>query len=97
MFMLAQAKEGLASDDPKALMDAAIAYMRVVANFGKTPDAPHIAESLMKTAAIEEKLSKPEEALRIYNDVASNYKDAPAAQDAAGSAARISAAIKAKG
>ena len=35
MFMIAEAKAGLAGDDPKALMDAAIAYMRVVANFAK--------------------------------------------------------------
>ena len=97
MFMLAEAKAALASDDPKALMDAGILYMRVVANFGKVDGAPHIVESLMKTAAIEEKLSKPEEALRIYNEVASAYKDSSSAQDAATNAARISAALKPKG
>ena len=51
----------------------------------------------MKAAAIEEKLSKPEEALRIYNEVATVYKGTPPAQDAADSAARITAALKPKG
>jgi hypothetical protein len=97
LFILAQSKEASAGTDPKALMDAGIAYTRVWANFQNVQGAPHIAESLMKTAAIEEKLAKPEEALRIYNSVASDYKQTPFAHDAADDAARIAAALKPKG
>jgi TolA-binding protein len=95
LFLLAQAKEQLAGDDPKALMDAAIAYMRVVANFQKVPGALHIPDALMKTAAIEEKIAKPEEALKIYNDVATAFPGTASAQSASDNAARISAALKA--
>jgi TolA-binding protein len=97
LFMLAECKAGLAGDDPQALADAGIAYMRVFANFRKVDGAAHIPESLMKTAAIEEKLQKPDEALRIYNEVAGDYKGTPFARDAAEDAARISAAVKPKG
>jgi TolA-binding protein len=97
LFMLAECKAGVAGDDPQALSDAGIAYMRVYANFGKVQGAAHVPESLMKTAAIEEKLSKPDEALRLYNEVASDYKGTPFARDAAEDAARLSAALKPKG
>ena len=95
--MLAETKAGLAGDDPQALADAGIAYMRVFANFRNVDGAAHIPESLMKTAAIEEKLAKPDEALRIYNEVAGDYKGTPFARDAAQDAARIAAALKPKG
>jgi TolA-binding protein len=97
LFMLAECKAGAAGDDAQALSDAGIAYMRVYANFRKVQGAAHIPESLMKTAAIEEKLSKPDEALRLYNAVASDYKGTPFARDAAEDAARIAAALKPKG
>jgi len=97
MFMLAECKAHLAGDDPQALMDAGITYMRVFANFSKVQGAAHIPEALMKTAAIEEKLSKPDEALRLYNEVAGDYKGTPFARDAAEDAARIAAALKPKG
>jgi TolA-binding protein len=97
LFILAQSKEASAGTDPTALTDAGVAYMRVVANFRNVQGAPHIAESLMKTAAIEEKLAKPEEALRIYQSVASDYKETPYAHDATDDAARITAALKPKG
>jgi TolA-binding protein len=96
LFILAECKAGTAGAEPKALMDAGIAYMRVVANFKKVANAPHIAESLMKTAAIEEKLGKQDEALRIYNAVATDYKQSSFAHDASDSAARITAALKPK-
>jgi TolA-binding protein len=96
LFLLAESKEQLAGDDPKALMDAAIAYYRVVANFQKVHGSAHIPEALMRTAAIEEKLSKPEEALKIYNAVASDFKGTASAQTASDNAARITAALKPK-
>jgi TolA-binding protein len=95
LFMLAECKEQLAGDDPKALMDAAIAYMRVVANFQKVHGSAHISDALMKTAAIEEKLAKPEEALKIYNEVASDFRGTASAQSASDNAARITAALRA--
>jgi len=97
LFLLAQCKEQTAGDDPKALMDAAITYMRVVANFQKVQGAAHIPDALMKTAELEEKLGKSEEALRIYNEVASDFKGTASAQSASDNAARITAALKAKG
>ena len=97
LYTVAEAKSALAGGDDKALIDAAIAYMRVVANFKSVPGAPHVADSLIRTAAIEEKLLKPDEALRLYNQVAVEFQGTPAAKDAAEGAARATAAIKAKG
>jgi TolA-binding protein len=97
LFMLAQCKEQLAGEDPKALTDAAIAYMRVVANFKKVKGSAHIPDALMKTAAIEEKLSKPEEALKLYNEVSADFQGTSFAQAASDNAVRITAALKSKG
>jgi len=88
MYMLAEARAGSAENENE-LKDAALAYMRVVANFRSAPDAPHVAESLFRTAQIEEKLKKPQDALTIYKQVAAEFKGSPSAQEAAQQVARL--------
>lgn len=87
LYMLAQAKEASAST-PQALEDAALAYMRVVAHFKSQPNSP-AAESLFKTGAIEEKLSKPRQAILVYTQVVNEYKGSPAALQAQAAIDRI--------
>ena len=81
MWMLAEAKSATAADD-SALKDAALAYMRIVANFKVLPNAPHVPDALFKTAEIEEKLKDTKTAAALYNQVAADYKDLPIAQTA---------------
>ena len=93
LFLLAQAKEALAKpDDADQLKDAAIAYMRVVANFKGMEGKPHVGESLLKVAQIEEKLKNSKEALSLYRQVATEFKGTPAAAQADQDANRLAAA-----
>lgn len=96
LLCIAEAKSGLASDD-KSLMDAGLAYMRVVAMGKSLANNPNVPDALMKTAAIEEKLNKPEEALALYNQVKAQYPGTSAGTTAAQNAARIAATNKPKG
>jgi TolA-binding protein len=89
LYLVAEAKAATATT-PDALSEAALAYMRVVANFKSQPSAP-IPDALYKTAAIEEKLGKPSEAILIYKQLSSEYKDSKAATDAQAAIARIQA------
>jgi TolA-binding protein len=81
LFCVAEARYGLAlaKKDATELKDAALAYMRVVANFKDLPGRPHVAESLLKTAMIEEQLNEPAAANQLYQQVAQQYPDDPAA------------------
>jgi TolA-binding protein len=94
LFYLAQAKHGLASasKDADALKDAAIAYMRVVAHFKDTQGKPHVADSLVNVARIEEELNAPADAARLYNQVATQYTDSPAAATAREALSRLNGA-----
>lgn len=89
LYLIAQAKEATATT-PDALADAAVAYMRVVANFKLQPNSP-AADALYKTATIDEKLQKPSDALLIYKQVINEFKETKAAQDAQAAVARIQA------
>ena len=90
LYLIAQAKAASARpDDSDQLKDAALAYMRVVANFKGMEGQPHVAESLFNTAGIEEKLKNTKEAIVIYNQVASEFKTSPLAVTAAQNAARL--------
>jgi TolA-binding protein len=97
LYTLAQAKEGLASkDQPDSLKDAAIAYMRVVAICKDFEGKPHVAESMLKAAAIDEQLQKPDEAIMLYKQISSTFKDSqPQVADQADSAAQRLEAAKA--
>jgi TolA-binding protein len=81
LFCIAEAKFGLigADKNPTALKDAALAYMRVVADFKDLPNKPHVADSLLKTARIEEQLAEPDVALKVYKQVAEQFPSDPAA------------------
>jgi TolA-binding protein len=82
LYILAQAHYGLAGSDPNALKDAALAYMRVVALAKDQPAAPHVAESLLKTAEIMQRLGEPATAAKIDQQVLSQFPNDPAAPQA---------------
>jgi len=93
LFLIAQAKAAAARpDDSDQLKDAALAYMRVVANFKGTENQPHVAESLFDAAGIEEKLKNTKEAIVIYNQVATEFRTSPLAGAAQQNAARLTTA-----
>ena len=81
LFIVAEAKFAMASakKDPTDLKDAALAYMRVVANFKDLPNHPHVPESLLKTAQIEEQLNDAAAAHQLYQQIAQQYPDDPVA------------------
>lgn len=90
LYLIAQAREaGAKPDDADQLKDAAIAYMRVVASFKGVAGAPHVAEAMLRTAGIEEKLKNPQEALALYKQVASEFKGSPEATQAEQAVARL--------
>ncbi|MBV8780941.1 MAG: hypothetical protein JO353_06040, partial [Phycisphaerae bacterium] len=82
MFFIAQAREGLAGANPdqSALEDVALAYMRVVANFKDVAGQPHAAASLLKTAQIEEQLHETDAAAKLYQQIAEQFSNDPAAR-----------------
>jgi len=81
LFILAEAKYALALNKKDAgdLKDAALAYMRVVANFKDAPNHPHVPESLLRTANIEEQLNDAPAAQLLYQQIAQQYPDDPIA------------------
>jgi tetratricopeptide (TPR) repeat protein len=97
LFSLAEAKAGLAGSDPAKLQDAALAYMRVVAHFKGKPDAPHVADSLLRAGTVLEKAKMLPDALAAYEAVRADFKDAPQAKEAAAAAARVRKALDAGG
>jgi hypothetical protein len=94
LFSLAEARAGLAGSDPAKLKDAALAYMRVVAHFKSQPEAPHVAESLVKAGGVLEQAKMLPDALTAYQAVETDYKESPHAKDAAAGAARVRKAIE---
>jgi TolA-binding protein len=91
LYCIAQAKMGLAADstDEKTLNDVALSFMRVVTVAKGLPGAPHVAESLMQTATLLERLKHPAEALDLYEQVAKTYPDSPTAKPAQAAADRL--------
>jgi TolA-binding protein len=81
LYILAEARFAMATTkkDPNDLKDAALAYLRVVADFKDLPNHPHIADSLLKTAMIEEQLNDPAAAQQLYQQIVQQYPDDPAA------------------
>jgi TolA-binding protein len=59
--------------------DVAIDYMRVVAGY---PASPSAAAALLKVAEIHETLNEPDTALKVYQQVAREHANTPAAQAA---------------
>lgn len=94
LFSIAEARAGLAGNDPAKLKGAALAYMRVVAHFKSEPGTPHVAESLLKAGVVLERAKLLPDALAAYQAVESDYKDTPFAGDAAAGVARVQKAIE---
>jgi TolA-binding protein len=96
LFTIAEAQMGLlaGSKDPTKLKDAALAYMRVVADFKDTPGKPHVADSLLKTGQIEEQLAEPDVAAKVYQQVAEQFPSDPAATLAKQDLDRLKSATK---
>jgi TolA-binding protein len=95
LYILARAREGQAEskDDSSAWQDAAIAYMRVVADFKDDPGAPHVANSLLNTAKIlDAHLNESAKAMRIYQNVQTQFPETRAAREAASEIARLQSA-----
>jgi len=95
LYLIAESKAaGAGANDAIAQKDAALAYMRVVAHFKSVPGKPHVADALLKTAGIEEKLKNSTEALALYKQVAAEFPGTPTATTAQQNADRVSNALK---
>ena len=82
LMVLADAARAQAGGDEPKLLDAALAYMKVVTFFKGVPDAPNVPAALLAVAEIHEKLGKREAAKRLYQEVVAQYAAAPAADAA---------------
>ena len=100
LYYLAEAASGVASEsggsDVTRWKDAALAYMRIVAHFKDAPGTPFVAAALLKTAAIEERLNQPDAAKQLYQQVAAQFDDTPAAASARTGLSRLGGAGAAK-
>jgi TolA-binding protein len=96
LYLIAQARQGQAQNGQTAvqLRDAAIAYVRVVADFKNAPGAPHVTDSLLAAAAILEKLAEPQEATQLYQSVAQDYPNTPAAAEAQKNLQRLKGSLR---
>lgn len=86
LFLIAEARHELADpNDRDAMLDVALDYMRVVAHFKDVEGRPHVAESLLRTALIHERLGGENRAtaLALYKQIAAEF-----ASDPAGAAAK---------
>ena len=95
MYVVAQARDGQAQakSDPDAWKDAAIAYMRVVADFKDAAGSPHVAQSLLAVASILEKhLNEPAKAMQLYQSIRGQFPQTAAADEADKQLARLQAA-----
>ena len=81
LFPLAEARFELADPkNQKEMLDAALDYMRVVAHFKDAEGRPHVADSLLKTALIHERLGGEHiaTAIALYKQVAAEFASDPA-------------------
>ena len=91
LFVLAQARDGLVAGAPDREKDAALSYLRVVTFGSDLPDRPHVAESLLRAAQIEDKLGDTKAALTLYEQLAGDraYAASPAAAQATAALSRL--------
>ena len=80
LWIVAEARYAIAQNDPTALKDAGLAYMRIPAltSAGAAGSIPHLVESLLKTATIMEQLGEPQTALKLNQQIVAQYPDDPA-------------------
>jgi TolA-binding protein len=98
LLALGDAQLGLAQQtkSPVGLKDAALTYMRIVAHFEDLPQAPHVADALLRTAKIHEALGEPQTALALYGQIEREYAQSPAAAAARTAADRLRSASPAQ-
>jgi tetratricopeptide (TPR) repeat protein len=82
LWLRAEAQAGqlpTSGGDPAAIDDAALSYMRLVAN---CPNSPKVPQALLKTAALLERSNDKPTALSVYQEVARDYANQPAGKEA---------------
>jgi TolA-binding protein len=90
LFTLAEARAGQAApDDSAAQLDAAVAYMKVVAHFRKADGAPLVVESLMRAAAILEAQKDADGARSLYESVVTDFPEHDLARQAKSKLAQL--------
>ncbi len=94
LWIIAEAHNGMSGESKNApeLENAALDYMRLVAFF---PDNAHAPSALLKSAALEERVGDKEtrdQAVLLYQQVATQYKDRPEGQRAKEAVDRLKAA-----
>ena len=82
LMVLARVEEQRVGEDRAGLMDAALAYMTVVAHFKREEESPNVAEALLRAGQIHEKLGLTEPAAGLYRDLVANYSRSPFAAEA---------------
>ncbi len=85
LLLSARAAEAGAGDNRGGLLDAALAYMKVVALFKSNDDAdPNaVPDALLAAARLHERLGLDEDARALYEDLANRHADTVAGQQAA--------------
>jgi TolA-binding protein len=96
LYLLAQGRQGQAeaANKPDTWKDAAIAYLRVVADFKNSPGAPHVPDALLHAAGILQRLNQPDKASQMYQSILDAYPSAPAATQARTQLEKLKAAAK---
>lgn len=89
LWLEAETREGLAAENGAAKKEAALAYMRLVANY---PTDPNASRALLKTGQLLESMDDKLGALSVYDQVAQEYPKQPAAAAAAEDVRRLKAA-----
>jgi hypothetical protein len=82
LFLRGRAKEAAAGEDAQKLKDAALDYMRVVAHYKNLEGKPKVAASLLRAAAILDRLGDASAARNLYQAVATETPEAPEAAEA---------------
>ena len=92
LWLHAEAQAGLlpaSGGDPLAVQDAALNYMRLVAN---CPNSPKVPQALLNTAALLERTNDKPTALSVYQEVARDYANQPAGKQAQADVDRLKGA-----
>jgi len=80
LYILAQCAEATADKtDKNAMKDAALAYMRVVANFDDLEGKPNVLPSMQATANILEQIGEKNAATTVLGQIADEFPQDPAA------------------
>lgn len=83
LFILASANlQSVNKSDKTAMTDAALMFMRVVAHSNELDDKPNVLSSLQATADILAQIGNKEEAIAVYEQIARDFPDDPAARAA---------------